>query len=92
MTPTLDDRPCIAIERSFADSKLFTVAEYDDGLDRSRSIGTVRGLVFHRLIWTRGAPPVERLTPEGVQADEGLIRICDREAYDLQMRQLLGLV
>jgi hypothetical protein len=37
-------------------------------------------------------PPVERLTPEDYVADWHHAQVLDTEAYDLQMRRLLGLV
>ena len=86
------DKLCIAIERRHLEPRLFTVADYDEGIRRSRSIGTTRGLVFWELIWTRVAPAVEELTPEGRETEAGLFRIVDPEAYDLQMRRLFGLV
>ena len=35
---------------------------------RTSSIGTLRGLTFHGLMWTREAPPVERLRPDWQRA------------------------
>jgi len=45
------------------------------------------------VIWTEGAPPVEKLTLDWQQTEEGSrFRICDWDVYDAQMRELLGLV
>jgi hypothetical protein len=92
VTQSLADKPCIALEPGYGEPRLFTVAEYDAGIEKAQWIGSLRGLSFHGVIWARGAPLVERLTSEGHQAEEGRIRICDPEAYDLQMRKLLGIL
>jgi hypothetical protein len=44
------------------------------------------------VIWTRGAPPVEELRIEPVETVEGGFQIRDPDAYDAQMRQLLGIL
>jgi hypothetical protein len=89
----LDDKPCIALETEWEgwrdgprrDRRLFTVAEYE------------RHLSF-RTLWTRPPalglqhpPPVESLTREGIEIRHGRLCICDPEAYDRQMRMLLGI-
>ena len=71
---------------------MFTVAEYDEGVRKARTIGTIRGLCFWELIWTRGAPPVEELRIEPVETVEGGFQIRDPQAYDAQMCQLLGIL
>ncbi len=78
MTTHSPDKPCISLDER-SGPRLMTVVEYDN-------------LVSLRALWTRKAPPVEGLTPEGVELTFGRLRICDPEAYDAQMRRLLGLV
>jgi hypothetical protein len=92
VTQTLADNDCIEIKRPFRESTRLTVAEYDDGIRRSRSIRTIAALSYEGLLWSRGAPPVETLTRDGYEAEDGLVRVTDPEAYDLQMRKLLGIL
>ncbi len=71
-----DIRPCI--ERPSDDNQCFTVAEYN----------AVQCQCYLRPLWARTAPPVEELTT--APANWG-IRIFDQDAYNAQMRKLLGL-
>jgi hypothetical protein len=92
MTEIPPDSPCIVLERSYTKPKRFTVVQYDEGTRRARSIGTMRGLAFHGLNWTHGAPAVEELSIDWIDGGDGRFRICDPDAYDLQMRKLLGIL
>lgn len=88
MSSDLLDRPCIELKPSFEPPAELTVADYDDrfqdlvasGRDPSR----VRG-------WVVDAPPVESLFPYRQELTRGWVRVFDPEAYDAQMRRLVGL-
>ena len=85
------DSPCIELLRPRLRME-FTVAEYDSGVRRARPIGAVDELLAHGLVWATGAPRVEKLRTDKFKAPFGRIRIFDQKAYDVQMRQLLGIL
>jgi hypothetical protein len=85
------DSPCIELLRPRLRME-FTVAEYDAGVRRARSIGTVDKLLAHGLVWATGAPAVEELRTEKRQAPFGQVRIFAPGAYDVQMHRLLGIL
>ena len=79
--------------RGFGGTNCFySVFEYEEGMERAKFFAYPRGLSFHGLIWTHGAPRPEDLTADWTHTrDGGDFRICDREVYDAQMRRMLGL-
>ena len=55
--------------------------------------GQLESGAFHGVIWTEGAPAVEKLSLDWQETSEGSrFRICDWDVCDAQMRELLGLV
>ncbi len=77
--PALRDKPCI--EGAFSDGhEHFTVADYD----------ALKGERYNQSIWLWRAPEVHDLTtqrpPEGWD-----VHISDVQAYNAQMRVLIGL-
>jgi hypothetical protein len=83
------DQRSIEMKKSFRPPEELTVAEYDARFQQIKSARTVtrcpRG-------WVPGAPPVEALAPGPYESNKGWIRVVDPEAYDLQMRKLLGIL
>jgi hypothetical protein len=73
------DRHCIEVEVRPDDTRTFTVAEYD-AVQRER---------YNQPLWAYRVDPVEQLTAEGHWPYP--TRITDTEAYNAQMRRLLGL-
>jgi hypothetical protein len=43
------------------------------------------------VAWTEDAPNVEELKTEWMTTSRGRFRICDRDVYDAQMRELIGI-
>ena len=71
----------------------YSVAEYREGLRTGNTLGSSKARAFHGVIWTEGAPAVEKLTLSWQETEEGSrFRICDWDVYDAQMREFLGLV
>jgi hypothetical protein len=92
MDETRRDDQCI--ERRFSDSiYYYSVAEYREGQRAGSGLSSSKARAFHGLIWTEGAPAVEKLTLDWQETAEGSrFRICDWDVYDAQMRELVGLV
>jgi hypothetical protein len=82
------------IERRVSDSiYYYSVAEFRAGQRAGRRLSSSKARAFHGVIWTEGAPAVEKLTLDWQESEEGSrFRICDWDVYDAQMRELLGLV
>jgi hypothetical protein len=91
MTLTLETTPCIQIRFLLGTIEELTVQQYEDALRSSRSIGTLRGLSFHHLMWTRDAPPVHQLGTGWQKPGTEAFRISNEAAYHWQMQRLLGL-
>lgn len=81
---------CIEARSLIGSIKRFTVATYEEGLERASSIGTQRGLAFWELGWTRDAPPVDRLREEWTEGGDWEFRVSDLDAWAWQMGRLLG--
>jgi len=71
--------------------RFFSVADYDDRVRFARRLSNPRAITFHGVRWAVGAPPVQNLTTEWQETDEARLRIIDRQLYNRQMHQLLGL-
>ena len=88
MSADATDHPCIETKKSFRPPEEITVAEYDARFERVKSHVDP----FRARFWVGGAPPVEALIPDGYEGHRGWVRVLDREAYDVQMRKLLGIL
>jgi hypothetical protein len=85
------DRTCIQVKWFRDQLKFLTVDDYEHAQHFARHLSP-RGRGFHGVGWALDCPPVERLTREWQEVDGVKYRIVDREAYDVQMRQLLGIL
>jgi hypothetical protein len=92
MTGYNQNTPCIEIEFLTGTRKAFSVAEYEADLSKARRLSGPRARSFHEVAWAEDAPPVEALTVEWQEPGCEKFRISDREAYDLQVRRLLGII
>ena len=73
---------------SFRPPTEHTVADYDTRFHEIKR----RGMdVWPPVWWVPNAPPVEALGPDRYDVPGGWIRVSDPEAYDAQMRTLVGL-
>ena len=84
---------CIQMSGAAEGLKTFSVLEYEEKIAEARRLRTPAAQDAARLGWARFAPSVETLSdpPEpGFLAPR--FQVVDREAYDLQMRQLLGIL
>ena len=84
------DKPCIEVELLGGARKSFSISEYEAAQEKARTLGP-RARSFHRVVWAEQAPPVEQLTVEWCKPGPERFRISDRDAYDAQMRRLMGL-
>ena len=73
-----------------ASSRFFSVFECEDGHRWAQRLSSLRAGAFHEVSWTKGAPPTPKLKTECQETSRGRFRICDRDLYDAQMRELLG--
>jgi hypothetical protein len=93
MNEIRQDDQCIERRGLMDDAHYYSVAEYRQGLRAGRMLSSSKARAFHRVIWTEGAPAVEKLTLDWQKTSEGSrFRICDWDVYDAQMREFLGLV
>jgi hypothetical protein len=97
MGKTRRDDQCIEHKPFVGDRHFYSVAEYEEGRRAAEAFSGTDVREFIVIAWALGAPPPERLTvdwqPERKPPDlRDQFRICDWDAYDAQMRELLGLV
>jgi hypothetical protein len=85
------DRSCILVKFLTGRTEGLSVEEYEYAQGRARRLSNPRARAFHGVAWAVDCPPVERLTDEWQEVGLEQYRIWDREAYDVQMRQLLGI-
>jgi hypothetical protein len=93
MDETRRDDQCIERRDLLDGAYYYSVAEYREGLRAGSRLSSSKARAFHGVIWTEGAPAVEKLTLDWQETEEGSrFRICGWDVYDAQMRELLGLV
>jgi hypothetical protein len=74
-------------------SKTLSVNEYEATVAHARRLGSPAAQDGEGVRWAAFAPPVEELTdPKEPGFLAPSFRICDPEAYDLQMQKLLGIL
>ena len=87
-------QPCIEVVELWGEApRKVSVREYEATVKRARGLGP-RARDREDIDWAAFAPAVEKLTLEYQQPGFHLprFRICEWDAYDAQMRELLGLV
>ena len=92
VTQRLEDKLCIQMKRPFRPWGDFTVAEYDECFRSSSLTGSAAQRSEFACRWVPDAPPVETLMPDGWEGEDlSYVRVTNPEAYDAQMRKLLGI-
>ena len=87
-------KPCIEVKVAGEALQTFSVREYEATLRRARSLGSPAARDEEGIRWANDARPSEKLTLEEQQPwmFGPRLRICNWGAYDVQMRQLLGIL
>jgi hypothetical protein len=86
------DRRCIQLKLFSDQLKHLSLDEYESAQSLARGVSNWRARNFHEVGWAVDSPPVEQLTGEWQAVGRQKYRIVDREAYDVQMRRLLGIL
>jgi hypothetical protein len=86
------DRPCIQIQQRTGSRRHLSVEEYEEAQNQANRLSIWATMIYYGVEWALASPRVEQLADRWQEVATVRYRIFDREAYDLQMHQLLGIL